>query len=65
MDMRFECLVAFTNGKTIRTAGFRFQPLKNGKVAIFKNGQFKPEVTDWFGAAVRCGNLLRQAAVWG
>lgn len=64
-DPRFECLVAFMRGETVRVGGYRFQPLKNGKVAVFTAGQFVPEMTDWFGAALRCGNLMRQAAVWG
>lgn len=64
MDPRFDCLIAFTNGKTIRVGEYRFQPLKNGKVAVFTAGRFNPEVTDWFGGAVRCGNLIRQTQAW-
>ena len=64
-DPRFECLVAFMRGETVRVGEYRFQPLRSGKVAVFTAGQFVPEMTDWFGAALRCGNLMRQAAVWG
>ena len=50
-DPRFECLVAFMRGETVRVGGFRFQPISGGRVAVFTAGRFVLRTTHgwmWF-----------------